>query len=113
MTDLKILEKWILQIEERKKQIEKLETSDRLALTSSITYLHNSIIGSLEGWSHWLKNPPVMNQLTEKDLKEAFDVFKKLAIEFLDLDVKMSTKVLKKQKKKRKKKIKTKQTYVT
>lgn len=115
MTDLEMLKKWIKDVEKKKKEIEKLETKDRLALTASITQLHNSIIASLHGWAAWLRNPPVINNLSEKDLRETFEIFRKLAIQFLDLDLRMSTKVLQKQEKKPRKKLRKekKATYVS
>lgn len=114
MADLEMLENWIKAIEERKKEIAKFEIKDRLSLVSSITKLHNAIAASLHGWAEWLKNPPIMEHLSEKELKETFEVYKKIAIDFMDLDVKMSGIVLKKQKKKRKgrKKKAQKEVYV-
>lgn len=111
-----MLEKWIKQVEENKKEIQKLRTKDRLEIVSSIAKLHTAIVASLQGWVTWLRNPTVMNQLSEEELKETFEVFKKLAVDFLELDLKMSSSVLKKSSKGRKKKRKRKEgskTYIT
>jgi len=104
------LEDWIAQIEERKKEIADLKVKDRLALVSSITKLHNDIAASLTGWAQWLKNPPIIENLTEEELMETLEVFKRLAIDFMDLDIKMSRAVLARQVKKVKEKIKEKKS---
>lgn len=103
MSEENPLEKWIRDVEKTKKQIEKLKTKDRLQTAASIVKLHTSILASMQGWAMWLKNPAVLDQLTEAELKETFETFKKLALEFMELDLKMSSSVLKKRQKKRKK----------
>jgi len=104
------LEKWTEQIKASKEELELLKTGDRLETVAAIAKLHNAIAQSLYGWAHWLKNPSIMDYLTPEELAETFEVFKKLAIEFIDLDFKMSTSVMEKQKKaikEKKEKIKT------
>jgi len=105
------LKKWIKQVETRKTEIDKLKVGDRLETTSSIAILHADLCASLHGWAQWLKNPNVMNQLSGEELKETFEIFKKQAKEFLDLDLKMTKSVLNKARKKEKKKSK-KTSYV-
>lgn len=107
------LKQWIEKVKEYKKEIAKLETKDRLQTTASIFTLHGSIAASLNGWAQWLTNPSVMNQLTKEELEETFQVFKKLAEEFLDLDFKMTSSVLKKQKKKKRKKKVRGESYIS
>lgn len=102
------LEQWVKQVEANKKAIKDLDTKDRLAIAASIAKLHIAIAASLQGWAAWLRNPAVMDQLTEEELKETFETFRKLAVDFLDLDLKMSSSVLKKRGKKKRKKRKTK-----
>lgn len=104
MTEGQTLDKWIKDVEKSKKEINRLKTKDRLQTAASIAKLHTAILASLQGWAAWLKNPAVLDQLSEEELKETFEIYKKLAIEFLDLDLKMSSSVLKKRRKKRKKK---------
>jgi len=93
--------KWIEQIKEYKKQIAALKTKDRLETAASISKLHVSISASLAGWLQWLKNPAIMSQLTQEELLETFETFKKLAEEFLELDLKVTRAVYRKQKKKK------------
>ena len=87
------LKKWIKGVEATKRAIKRLKTEDRLQTCSGLLKIHTSIAASLHGWGAWLKNPAVLDQLSEEELKESFDVFKKLAVEFLDLDLKMSKSV--------------------
>lgn len=102
------LKKWITDVEKSKEEIEKLKTKDRLQTAAGIVKLHTAILASLQGWSMWLKNPAVLDQLSEEELKETFEVFKTLAIKFMDLDLKMSTSVMKKREKKKSRKRKKK-----
>jgi len=88
------LKKWIKDLEASKKRLMKLRTDDRLKTCSSILILHLAILRSLSGWAVWLKNPAVLDQLSEVELKEVFDTFRSLAISFTDLDIKMSKAVL-------------------
>ncbi len=104
-----ILDKWIKEVEKTREGIKTLTAEDRLKACSSIAKLHGAILGSLKGWSDWLKNPTVLDQLSEEELKETFEIFRHLALEFLDLDLKMTRAVLKKQPKKKK----SKNTYVS
>jgi len=104
--------KWVEQIKEYRKQIAALKTKDRLETTASISKLHVSIAASLSGWLQWLKNPAIMNQLTHEELLETFKVFKKLAEEFLELDLKITRAVYRKQKKKGPKRRKKKDAYI-
>lgn len=103
------LKQWVKDLEKTKKSIKKLTTDDRLKTCASIAKLHTAILASMQGWLAWLKNPTVLDQLSEEELKETFEVFKKLALEFMDLDLKMSKSVLAK----RPKKVKVKTPYVS
>lgn len=104
------LDEWVEQTKKRRKLIEELAPKDRLDLCSEIASLHGDLAQSLGGWLVWLKNPKIMNKLTEKELKETFEVYKKLALIFLDLDIKMSTAVSGRVKKLAKNKQPTKKT---
>jgi hypothetical protein len=113
MEENKKLEDWIEKTKKEKELIKTLGIKDRLELVASITKLHGSILASLQGWTSWLKNPVVMNYLSEKELKETFEIFKRLALEFLDLDIKMSSSVLKKVGKVKRKKKKSTSKYIS
>jgi len=107
------LKQWIERTKNEKELIKTLGIKDRLELVASITKLHGSILASLQGWTSWLKNPVVMNYLSEKELKETFEIFKRLALEFLDLDIKVSSSVLQKTRKVRHKKKKSPSKYIS
>jgi len=92
--------KWIEDVEKSLDEIKKLPSKDRLQTCASIIKFHQAIAGSLHGWGIWLQKPQVLDKLSEEELKETFDVFKKLAIKILTLDLKMSRIVLNKEKKK-------------
>lgn len=111
------LEKWIKETKKSKEEIKKLKKKDRLETAASLVKLHNAISASLKGWAAWLTNPTVLDQLTEEELLETFKVFQKLALEFLDLDIKMTSAVLnrrkEKEKKQHRKKRRTKTGYIS
>lgn len=95
-----MLAQWIEQVAASKEEISKMDPKDRLAIASAITQLHTALVSSLKGWAAWLGNLPTVDQLSEEELKETFEVYRKLTIEFLDLDLKMSKSMLTKQIKK-------------
>lgn len=108
------LKKWINDVEQSKVEIKKLKAKDRLQTAASIAKLHNMIFASLGGWSMWLKNPTILDQLSEEELQETFETFQQLALDFIELDLKMSSSVLEKRHKKRKKrKAKKKTEYIS
>lgn len=107
-----MLAQWIEQVAASKEEIIKMDPKDRLSIAAAIIQLHAALVSSMKGWAAWLGNLPTINQLNEEELKETFEVYKKLTIEFLDLDLKMSQAMLKKQFKKAVSKEKKQDKYV-
>ena len=103
MVEENSLKKWIESVEQSKVEIKKLKAKDRLEIASCIAKLHNMILASMGGWSMWLKNPTILDQLSEEELNETFRIFQQLALDFIELDLKMSSSVLQKRQKKKKK----------
>jgi len=97
------LKKWIESVEQSKVEIKKLKAKDRLETASCIAKRHTMILASMGGWSMWLKNPTILDQLSEEELDETFRTFQQLALDFIELDLKMSSSVLQKRQKKKKK----------
>jgi len=50
---------------------------------------------SVKGWDEWLRNPQIMAQLTEEELREVYEKFKPIAINFLELDIWITEKKMK------------------
>ena len=98
--------------------------TDRLSIVSKLSFMNGTLAASITGWNAWLMNPLIMEKLTEEELKELAEVWQRLAVEFLELDLKYTKLVKEKQKEVRAKKIsdikdkqkqeaKAKATYVT
>ena len=67
--------------------------------------MNGTLAASITGWNAWLMNPLIMEKLTEEELKELAEVWQRLAVEFLELDLKYTKLVKEKQKEARAKKI--------
>ena len=67
--------------------------------------MNGTLAASITGWNAWLMNPLIMEKLTEEELKELAKVWQRLAVEFLELDLKYTKLVKEKQKEARAKKI--------
>ena len=58
--------------------------------------MNGTLAASVTGWNAWLMNPLIMEKLTEEELRDLSTTFERLAIEFLNLDLKY-TAIIKKQ----------------
>lgn len=67
--------------------------------------MNGTLAASITGWNAWLMNPLIMEKLTEEELKELAEVWQRLAVEFLELDLKYTKLIKEKQKEARAKKI--------
>jgi len=79
--------------------------TDRLSIVSKLSFMNGTLAASITGWNAWLMNPLIMEKLTEEELKELAKVWQRLAVEFLELDLKYTKLVKEKQKEARAKKI--------
>ncbi|MEM2902698.1 MAG: DUF2153 family protein [Candidatus Bathyarchaeia archaeon] len=74
----------------KKRQIEKvrgLQPKDRLDMVEAIALMNQYISSSCQGWAQWIYNPMVINRFNEKELKDFYDRFRKITLEFLEFDV--------------------------
>jgi len=79
--------------------------TDRLSIVSKLSFMNGTLAASITGWNAWLMNPLIMEKLTEEELKELAKVWQRLAVEFLELDLKYTKLIKEKQKEARAKKI--------
>lgn len=114
---------WIEETEKEKEKIKNWKLTDRLSIVSKLSFMNGTLAASVTGWNTWLTNAPIMERLNEEELKELADIFEKLALEFLELDIKYTELIKEKQKvvkakrlvdlkEKREKEAKDKTTYV-
>jgi len=87
---------WIAEVEEEKEKIKNWKLTDRLSLVSKLSFMNGTLAASVTGWNAWLMNPLIMEKLTEEELRDLSTTFERLAIEFLNLDLKY-TAIIKKQ----------------
>lgn len=87
---------WVKKVEEEREKIKKWQTTDRLSMVSKLMFMNGSVASSVTGWHSWLTNASVMEQLSEEQLRELVDEFEKIAVAFLDLDIKYTKLVQKK-----------------
>ena len=95
-------------VEERKKAIrflEGLEPSDRLELMLGLKECNDGIAMSANGWVAWLvKSPQVFAEFTEPELREVFEAHRAITLQFIQLDVEATKKILEEKPKRGKKK---------
>ena len=96
---------WIEEVEQEKERIKNWMLTDRLSIVSKLSFMNGTLAASITGWNAWLMNPLIMEKLTEEELKELAKVWQRLAVEFLELDLKYTKLVKEKQKEARAKKI--------
>lgn len=87
---------WIEEVEEEKTKIKDWKLTDRLSMVSKLSFMNGTLAASVTGWNAWLMNPLIMEKLTEEELRDLSTTFERLAIEFLNLDLKY-TAIIKKQ----------------
>lgn len=96
---------WIEEVEQEKERIKNWMLTDRLSIVSKLSFMNGTLAASITGWNAWLMNPLIMEKLTEEELKELAEVWQRLAVEFLELDLKYTKLIKEKQKEARAKKI--------
>jgi len=95
-----MVDKWIKELEKEIEKINNWKTKDRLSMVALLTFMNASIASSVTGWNSWLTNATVMEKFTERELNSLVEDFKKIAIAFIELDLKYTKKLKKKGKKK-------------
>jgi len=100
---------WIEEVEAEKEKIKNWKLTDRLSIVSKLVFMNGTLAASVTGWNAWLANAFIMEKLTEEELKELVAIFEKLALEFLELDVKYTKVVKERQKEAKAKKLAEKQ----
>ena len=96
---------WVEEVEQEKERIKNWMLTDRLSIVSKLSFMNGTLAASITGWNAWLMNPLIMEKLTEEELKELAEVWQRLAVEFLELDLKYTKLIKEKQKEARAKKI--------
>lgn len=103
MSDLK---EYIEEVKLLIRELKKKEIKDRMDAHASLSEILVQLQSSILGWAKWIQDPRIMSRFSEEELKTFFEEMRKISIEFLELDIKATNKMLKKGKKKSKKKTK-------
>ena len=93
--------KWIREVEKEIKRIKDWKINDRLSIVAALTYCNSAVASSVNGWNSWLTNALVMEKFSEEELKEILREFTELAIKWLELDLKYTKLLMKRQKEKK------------
>jgi len=94
-------EKWIKEVEKEIDKIKKWKVEDRLSLVAALTYCNSAVASSVNGWNTWLTNALIMEKFNEEELREILKEFSRLAIKWLELDLKYTKLLMGRQKKKK------------
>jgi len=90
-----IVSDWVDETKQILTIIKEQNPKDRLEYVSSLVDLNMALARSVKGWDEWLRNPQIMAQLTEEELREVYEKFKPIAINFLELDIWITEKKMK------------------
>jgi len=104
---------WIKEVEKEKEKIKKWKTEDRLSYLAKLTFMNGTVASSVAGWQQWLSNAITMQNFSEEELKKLVDEFEKIALAFLDLDIKYTKFLKNRLEKKKKKETKEKKSYIS
>jgi len=96
---------WIKEVEKEIQKIKEWVCTDRLSMIGKLSYLNGSLAASVTGWNAWFTNPMICAYLSEEKLKELIEIFQRLTLEFLELDVSYTKLVKEKQQEELKKNI--------
>ncbi len=80
----------------KKKQIDKikeLEPKDRLDIVEAMARMDQYISSSCQGWAQWIFNPTVINKFNEEELKDFYNRFRKITLDFLEFDAEATLKL--------------------
>lgn len=97
MSEQSPIDEYIEKTEIIIKHLKEKKSGDRLELISLIEEAITAVNASTLGWSAWLQHPSIMKLFDEKELGEVTEDIKRMAIEFLEFDIKW-TNVLKERK---------------
>ena len=98
MVDQEENKDWIEEVEQEKAKIKNWLLTDRLSMVSKLAFMNGTLAASVTGWNAWLSSARLMEKLSEEELKELTQTFEKLALDFLELDLKYTKIVKDKQK---------------
>ena len=83
---------WIEKTQERIKNLEAVDLSDRLACYVALWKIIGAVGNSVSGWRSWLVRPGIMTEFTEEEMKEFCLILRDMAIQFLNFDMKATEK---------------------
>lgn len=89
---------WIEETKKEKEKIKNWKLTDRLSIVSKLSFMNGTLAASVTGWNTWLTNALIIEKLNEEELKDLAGIFERLALEFLELDIKYTELIKEKQK---------------
>ncbi len=78
---------WIDETKETMAVIKNLSPKDRLSYYAGVLRCCMALRKSIEGWLQWLRNPLIMDNFSDEDLKQLFEKFQQHTLDLLDMDV--------------------------
>ena len=80
----------------KRKQIDMvkgLEPEDRLDIVKAVALMNQCILDSCEGWAQWIYNPMLISKFNKEELKDFYDRFRRITLDFLEFDVETTEKL--------------------
>lgn len=74
------------------KRLTSAKPKDRLDYTVEIARCLNTLTTSINGWRQWLTNLDMLKELSLEDMKKAYPEILEATIQFLTVDIEITTK---------------------
>ncbi|MDP7975339.1 MAG: DUF2153 family protein [TACK group archaeon] len=83
---------WEDRLIKKMDMVKKMNYGDRLSLYNDVRVINLAMMESVNGWNQWLSDPSIIDTFTEEELRELFDGFRRVALEFMEMDLKWTSK---------------------
>lgn len=67
---------------------------DRLGLAAELSFCLNGMLLSIKGWGSWINNIQTLSTLTIEDLNKIYLLVKEISLQFLKIDIDITSKKL-------------------
>jgi len=81
------LTKWIEKMNKYLEKMEDLKPKDRLSYWRALQICNTAVHESIMGWVQYISNPIIQDIFSVDEIKEIFERYRELAVEFIKLDI--------------------------
>ena len=83
---------WADKVRNTLRFLDQIKEKDRLDRNATMWFIIGAMSSSIRGWAKWLSSPTLMAAVSEEDFEDAVTRMRKIAKEWLDLDIEITEK---------------------